>query len=157
VGIESWDWDGSDERPGWERLLVGLRDGCFLGPEPGVRKRGLVSVNAGWLARGGLLRLRADRLDFEPNPLERLLGARRRTFRFDDIQWIERRPARPGDMSPTGQVARMRIHLEDDAHVDVLPAGDTLDDWLLALRESRAWWRRRDRAAADGGQETLAA
>jgi hypothetical protein len=141
--VADWDWEGDDDRPAWERLLVGLRDGAFLGAEPGVRKRGLVSVNVGWLARGGLLRLHADRLSFEPNPLERLLGAKPRTIAFDDLAWVERRPPR-GEISAVGQCARMRLHLADGSHIDVLPAGGALDDWLLALRESRAWWRRRD-------------
>jgi hypothetical protein len=157
VGIDGWDWEGDDGRPSWERMLVGLRDGAFLGPEPGVRKRGLVSVNVGWLARGGLLRLRHDRLDFEPNPLERLLGARRRTLPFEAIEWIERRPAEPGELSPVGERPRLRVHLSDGPPVDLLPAGDTLDDWLLAIRESRTWWRRRAVRAEEEEEDRLAA
>jgi hypothetical protein len=79
-GWSDWDWSGDDDRPEWDRMWVGLRDGqAFLGTEEGVRKRGLVSINSGWLARGGLMRVYTDRLEFEPNPLERLLAARRRT------------------------------------------------------------------------------
>lgn len=146
MGIDAWDWTGDEERPLWERVLVGLRDAEFLGAEPGVRRRGLASLNAGWLARGGLLRLLHDRLDFEPNPLERLLGARRRTIAFADIERFERRPARPGEVSPAGEAPRIRIHLLAGGHLDVLPAGD-LDAWLIDVRESYGRWFRRARAA----------
>lgn len=113
-----------------------------------MRKRGLVSVNVGWLARGGLLRLRADRLEFEPSPLELLMRGRRRVIPFADLWWIERRPARPEQVSPVGELKRMRLHMRDGSHIDVLPVGDTLDEWLAAIRESRAWWYRRTRAEA---------
>jgi len=146
--VRDWDWTGDADRPDWERLLVGLRDGAFLGLEPGVRKRGLVSVNVGWLARGGLLRLRADGLEFAPNPLERLLGARRRSIPFDVLSGIERRPRRPGEVLPGGERERIRLHLESGGHVDVLPAGDGLDAWLDAIRAEYALWRRRATAAA---------
>lgn len=140
---EDWDWDGDDERPDWERLMVGLRDCAFLGPEPGVRKRGLVSLNVGWLARGGLLRLHEDGLSFTPNPLERLLGARHRRFPFADIAELQRMPLHPGEILPGGQRARIRLYLTDGAHIDLLPAGDALDDWLDAIRDVRALWTRR--------------
>lgn len=141
MGWQDWDWSGEDDRPEWDRIWVGLRDGAFLGQEDGVRRRGLVSVNAGWLARGGLLRLYADRLEFEPNPLERLLGARRRRLPFAEITRVERRPERPDDVSPVGQAPRMRLHLAGGSHLDVLPAGG-LDDWLAAIREAWAWQAR---------------
>lgn len=141
-GWSDWDWSGDDDRPEWDRVWVGLRDGAFLGQEDGVRKRGLVSVNSGWLARGGLLRLYADRLEFEPNPLERLMAARRRTLPFAEIARIERRPERREDVSPAGETKRMRLHLEAGGTLDVIPAGDTLDDWLQALREAWTWYRR---------------
>ena len=141
-GWSDWDWSGDDDRPEWDRVWVGLRDGAFLGQEDGVRKRGLVSINSGWLARGGLLRLYTDRLEFEPNPLERLMAARRRTLPFAEIDRIERRPERVEDVSPTGESKRMRLHMGARGTLDVIPAGDTLDDWLLALRESWVWYRR---------------
>lgn len=141
-GWSDWDWSGDDDRPEWDRIWVGLRDGAFLGPEDGVRKRGLVSVNAGWLARGGLLRLYADRLEFEPNPLEKLMAARRRTLRFGDIERIERRPPRPEDVSPVGEAKRMRLHMGAAGTLDIIPAGDTLDDWMVAVGEARTWYRR---------------
>jgi hypothetical protein len=141
-GWSDWDWSGDDDRPEWDRIWVGLRDGAFLGAEDGVRKRGLVSVNAGWLARGGLLRLYADRLEFEPNPMEKLLAARKRTLPFAQIERIERRPERIGDVSPVGETKRMRLHMGARGSLDVVPAGDTLDDWLLALRETWGWYRR---------------
>jgi hypothetical protein len=149
MGIRDWDWSdrGEQERPDWDRLFTGLRDGAFLGSEPGVRKRGMVSVNVGWLARGGLLRLYADRLEFEPNPLERLLLARRRVIAFADIERLERRPAHPGDPLADGRTPRMRVHLRAAGPIDVLPAGTTLDDWLLAIRESMTWWSRRGSSA----------
>ncbi len=133
---------GDDDRPEWDRMWTGLRDAEFLGPEDGVRKRGLVSINTGWLARGGLLRLYADRLEFEPNPLERLLLARRRTLSFADIEAFERRPERPEEVSPIGQTARMRLHMRGGSHIDVIPAGATLDDWLAAIRQPWDWFRR---------------
>jgi hypothetical protein len=145
MSIRAWDWSGDDERPAWERVLVGLRDGAFLGAESGVRRRGLVSLNAGWLARGGLLRLFHDRLEFEPNPLERLLRARRRVIAFAEIERIERRPARPGELLPAGEAPRMRVHLTGGRNLDLLPAGD-LDEWLVEVRESYAWWFRKTRS-----------
>lgn len=148
MGIEAWDWSGDDDRRPWERLVIGLRDGGWLDPEPGVRRRGLVSVNVGWLARGGLLRLFHDRLEFEPNPLERLLYARRRVIAFADVERVERRPARRDEISPVGEAPRMRVHLRAGGHIDVLPAGDTLDAWLVEVRESYGWWFRRARDAA---------
>lgn len=142
MSVRDWDWTGGDTRSDAQRLWTGLRDGSFLGAEQGVRKRGLVSVNSGWLARGGLLRLLDDRLEFEPNPLERLLGARHRIFAFDDITLIERRPANPGEMDPTGKTARMRIHMNGRS-VDVIPAGGSLDAWLTAIRQELLLWVRR--------------
>lgn len=146
-GWGDWDWSGDDDRPEWDRMWVGLRDGAYLGAEDGVRKRGLVSVNAGWLARGGLLRLYADRLEFEPSPLERLLAARRRTLPFAGIERIERRPARPEDVSPVGQTKRMRLHFSGGGALDIVPAADTLDAWMVATREAWTWFRRAHVAA----------
>lgn len=144
MGMRDWDWTDKDaDRSDWDRLFVGLRDGHFLGPETGVRKRGLVSINNGWLARGGLLRLYHDRLEFEPNPMERLLLARARVVTFAEIARIERRPASPDDLPTNGQAPRMRIHRHEAASIDVLPAGRTLDEWLAAIRESMIWWSRR--------------
>jgi hypothetical protein len=155
MGIADWDWSGDDDRPTWERVLVGLRDGAFLGAESGVRRRGLVSVNVGWLARGGLLRLYHDRLEFEPNPLERLMRARRRVIPFAAIEWIERRPARRGEIDPLGRPPRMRLHLRDGRPIDVLPASDTLDAWLRDLRESYSWWFRSAREEAPVAAESV--
>jgi hypothetical protein len=132
VGTEDWDWRTPD-RPDWERVLVGLRDCVFLGPEEDVHRRGLVSLNVGWLARGGLLRL----------------GARRRRFSFAELERVERLPARAGEILPGGQAARVRLHLVDGRSADLLPAGATLDDWLAALRDRRAIWRRRERMRQD--------
>jgi len=142
-GWSDWDWSGDEGRPDWDRIWVGLRDGqAFLGTEDGVRKRGLVSINSGWLARGGLMRVYADRLEFEPNPLERLLAARRRTLPYAEIERVERRPARPQDISPAGEAKRMRLHMRGGATIDVVPPGETLDDWMLAVLEPWTWWRR---------------
>lgn len=141
-GWSDWDWSGDDDRPEWDRVWVGLRDGAFLGAEDGVRKRGLVSVNAGWLARGGLLRLYTDRLEFDPNPLERLLAARKRVLPFGEVERIERRPARAEEISPVGETKRMRLHMSGGSHLDVIPAADTLDDWLMAIGEAWVWYRR---------------
>jgi len=152
-GWSDWDWSGDDDRPEWDRVWVGLRDGAFLGPEGGVRKRGLVSVNSGWLARGGLLRLYADRLVFEPNPLERLLAARTRTLSFAEIERIERRPAGAEDISVTGETKRMRLHLSGGASLDVIPIGDTLDEWLVAIGEAWGWYRRAHMPGPEEGAE----
>ncbi|HET6690139.1 MAG TPA: hypothetical protein VFG74_04670 [Miltoncostaeaceae bacterium] len=144
MGMKDWDWSEKDaDRPDWDRLWVGLRDGAFLGPEDGVRKRGLVSINTGWLARGGLLRLYHDRIEFEPNPLERLMLARRRVVAFADVARLERRPTSPDDVSADGQAPRLRIHRHEGDAIDVLPAGRTLDEWIAAIRESMTWWSRR--------------
>jgi hypothetical protein len=152
--MKDWDWNEKDaDRPDWDRLWVGLRDGAFLGPEAGVRRRGLVSVNTGWLARGGLLRLYHDRLEFEPNPMERLLFARRRMVAFAEIARLERRPASAEDLPTDGQAPRMRIHRHEAPHIDVLPAGRTLDEWLEAIRESMVWWSRRGPVAEDPGDD----
>lgn len=136
------DRAGDDDRPDWERMWTGLRDGEFLGHEEGVRKRGLVSINRGWLARGGLLRLYADRIEFEPNPLERLMLARRWSLPFREIARLERRPERPDQVSPVGQTPRIRVHRADGAQLDVIPAGGTLDDWLGAMHHVWSWQRR---------------
>jgi hypothetical protein len=141
-GWSDWDWGGDRDRPEWDRVWVGLRDGAFLGPEDGVRRRGLVSINSGWLARGGLLRLYTDRLEFEPNPLERLLAARKRTLSFAQIEGIERRPERAGEVVPTGQTQRMRLHMSGGGQLDVIPIADTLDDWIVAIKEAWSWYRR---------------
>ena len=114
----------------------------FLGTEEGVRKRGLVSINSGWLARGGLMRVYTDRLEFEPNPLEKLLAARRPPLPYADIVRIERRPAGVNDVSPVGEAKRMRLHLREGRTLDVLPPGDTLDEWMVAVLEPWTWWRR---------------
>ena len=146
------DWDGADddEPAQWDRIWTDLRDGAFLGPEDGVRKRGLVSINRGWLARGGLLRLYADRLEFEPSPLERLLAARRWSLSFAEIERFERRPASAGEVSPIGQIPRMRLHLAGGRQFDVIPAGDTLDAWLDAILQPWDWYRRTHDVAAAG-------
>ena len=102
-----------------------------------------MSINNGWLARGGLLRLYADRLEFEPNPMERLLLARKRVVPFAEIARLERRPESPDDLPTNGQAPRIRIHRHEEPSIDVLPAGRTLDEWLGAIRESMIWWSRR--------------
>jgi len=141
-----WDWDfEDDERAEWERVLRGLRDGAFFGDEEGVIRRGLVSVNTGWLARGGLLRLRDSGLEFTPNPLERLLGARVRRFGFTEMVRVERRPRREWMVLPGGQLPRITLHMRGGEAVDVLPAGDTLERWLALITNQMEVWERRRR------------
>jgi hypothetical protein len=147
MDLGHWDWSGDEDRPDWERVWTGLRDGAFLDDEDGVFRRGLVSVNVGWLARGGLLHLEIPGLRFEPNPLERLLRARTRYFAFADIDRVERRPARPGEVLPGGVAPRIRLHLRDARPVDIIPAGDTLDEWLGAIVNQHEVWQRRARFA----------
>jgi hypothetical protein len=140
-----WDWTGDADRADWERVWTGLRDGAFLDREDGVYRRGLVSVNVGWLARGGLLHLEIPGLRFVPNPLERLLGARTRYFAFAAMTDVERCPARPGDVLPGGVAPRIRLHFTGSRPADILPAGETLDAWFVAIREQYAVWERRAR------------
>jgi hypothetical protein len=68
---------------------------------------------------------------------------------FGDIERIERRPALASDVVANGQVPRMRVHLREAGHLDVLPASTTLDGWILAIRESMTWWSRRGPSAPD--------
>ena len=99
--------------------------------EEGCHRRTLASLNNGWLARGGLLRLHDDHLSFTPSPLERLLLAKRLTISFADITAVERHPARWTRRSPE---ARRR------ACACSPPRGATtvfhrgLDDWLDSVR-----------------------
>ena len=46
---------------------------------------------------------------------------------------------------------RIRLHVEDGSHADLLPAGG-LDEWLEAIRECRATWFRRRRFAEQEAQ-----
>src|SRR3974390_3672514 len=140
-----WDWTGDDDRPAWGRLWVRLRAGAFLGHGEGVYRRGLVSINVGWLARGGLLHLEIPGLRFVPNPLERLMRARTKYFAFAEITQVERCPPTPGGVLPGGLAPRIRLHFVAARPGAILPAGETLDDWLPATPAQHAARGRRAR------------
>ena len=92
----------------WDARLIIARDGARE-LEDGVYRRTLASLNNGWLARGGHLRLHDDRLSFAPTPFERLLLARPVSVDFVDIERVERHPERPEDVLPGGKAPRMRV------------------------------------------------
>lgn len=81
--------------------------------------------NNGWLARGGLLHLRDDHLAFRPNPMERLLLARRLRIDFRGIRAVERHPSRPGESLPGGRAPRMRLVTEARTYDFVFPGAST--------------------------------
>ena len=132
-------------------MWVGLRDGAFLGHEEGVYRRGLVSINVGWLARGGLLHLEIPRLAV------RAESARAAARRADEVLRLRRHhpnravPADPRRVLPGGVAPRIRLHFATRDPVDILPAGETLDDWLVAMREQHATWERRARFESTAG------
>ena len=52
----------------WDAIFVEARDGPRE-LEEGCHRRTIASLNNGWLARGGLLRLHDDSLTFAPSPM----------------------------------------------------------------------------------------
>jgi hypothetical protein len=124
----------------WDAQFIIARDGPRE-LEPGVHRRTLASLNNGWLARGGHLRLHDDRLSFAPSPLERVLLAREVQVDFGEITAIERRPPRAEDVLPGGQSPRLRVHAGARRYDFVFHDG--LDDWIQAIEERRQIWARR--------------
>ena len=47
----------------------------------------------------------------------------------------------------------MRLHRHEGNHIDILPAGRTLDEWILAIKESMVWWSRRGPVAEDDPED----
>lgn len=126
----------------WDAPFIIARDGPRE-LEEGVRRRTLASLNNGWLARGGLLRLHDDHLSFIPTPMERLLFARSLRIDFAAITDVQRHPARQGDILPGGRAPRMRLMTESRAYDFVFMSG--LDDWIASLKERRHVWENRQR------------
>ncbi len=126
----------------WDAAYIVARDGP-RDLEDGVYRRTLASLNSGWLARGGMLRLHGDHLSFAPTPIERLLFAKSHTIAFADIQAVVREPEKPGEVLPGGKAPRMRIVSDDRSFEFVFPHG--LDDWIEALEDRRRTWGNRAR------------
>lgn len=126
----------------WDAQFIIARDGP-RDLEPGEYRRTLASLNNGWLARGGLLRLHADHLSFTPTPIERLLFARNVRIDFADVCSVERHPRNRDEILPGGKAARMRICTTGSSFDFVFHQG--LDDWIASLGERLAIWERRQR------------
>ncbi len=128
----------------WDAQYIIARDGPRE-LEDGVYRRTLASLNNGWLARGGHLRLHDDHLSFTPTPIERLLMARTVSVGFDEIEEVERHPTNPEDFLPGGKAPRMRVRTAERHYDFVFHNG--LDDWMDAVSERRGIWENRVRMA----------
>jgi hypothetical protein len=128
----------------WDARFIIARDGARE-LEDGVYRRTLASLNNGWLARGGHLRLHDDCLTFTPSPMERLLCARPVRIAFDDVACVERRPRSPQEVLPGGRSARMTIVTRRRNYDFVFVSG--LDDWIDAVEERMRIWVNRQRWA----------
>lgn len=130
----------------WDARFIIARDGPRE-LEEGVHRRTLASLNNGWLARGGHLRLHDDHLSFAPSRIERLLLARDVRVDFGQIRAVERHPERPDQVLPGGQAPRMRVRTDEKKYDFVFHSG--LDDWMDAVGERMSIWENR-RRFADG-------
>ncbi len=126
----------------WDARFIVARDGPRE-LEEGVYRRTLTSLNSGWLARGGLLRLHDDHLSFTPTPIERLLLAKTHRVEFASIRSVVREPERVEDVLPGGKAPRMRITTDERSFEFVFLNG--LDDWIEAVGERRRIWETRTR------------
>lgn len=133
----------------WDAAFIVARDGPRE-LETGVYRRTLASLNSGWLARGGLLRLHDDHLSFVPTPIERLLFAKPHRIAFVEIESIVREPKRPEDILPGGRAPRMRVVTVQRSFEFVFSGG--LDDWIEAVAERRAIWENRARMGNGNSQ-----
>ena len=133
----------------WDAKFIELRDGPRQ-LQDGEYRRTLASLNSGWMAHGGLLRLHDDGLSFSPSPIERLLFARAHRIDFTSIRSIEREPRRPEELLPGGKAPRMRITTEVRSFEFVFHNG--LDDWLDAIAERRRIWENRNRMGHGNGE-----
>ncbi len=136
------DRDDGFDPDRWDAQFIIARDGPRE-LEEGVYRRTLASLNNGWLARGGHLRLHDDHLSFTPSPLERLLFARRVRIDFRDIAEVERHPRNREEVLPGGRAPRMRLKSVDKSYDFLFPTG--LDDWIAAVEERMQIWERRQR------------
>lgn len=128
----------------WDARFIVARDGPRE-LEEGVYRRTMASLNNGWLARGGHLRLHDDHLSFMPSRIERLLFAREIRVDFAAITRVERHPSRPEDVLPGGMAPRMRVRTPEKSYDFIFPSG--LDDWMDAVGERMAIWTTRSRFA----------
>jgi hypothetical protein len=126
----------------WDAVFIEARDGPRE-LEEGCHRRTLASLNNGWLARGGLLRLHDDHLSFTPSPMERLLLAKRLTISFTDITAVERHPAEVDAALPGGKAPRMRLLTTSRSYDFVFHRG--LDDWIDSVKERLDVWENRQR------------
>lgn len=138
------DRDDGFDPDRWDAAFIIARDGP-RDLEEGVYRRTLASLNNGWLARGGMLRLHDDHLMFTPTPMERLLLARSVRIAFRDISEVERHPRGRDEMLSGGRAARMRLVCTTRHHDFVFITG--LDDWIAAVEERMQIWERRERFA----------
>lgn len=137
------DDDGYDPDR-WDARFIIARDGPRE-LEDGVHRRTMASLNNGWLARGGLLRLHDDHLSFTPSPLDRLLFARLLRIELSDLTAVERHPARREEILPGGRAPRMRLVTSARSFDFLFPSG--LDNWLSAVAERQRIWEIRKRFA----------
>ena len=128
----------------WDARFIIARDGPRE-LEDGVHRRTMASLNNGWLARGGMLRLHDDHLSFTPSPLERLLLARTVRLDFERIIRVERHPSRAGQMPRDGSAPRMRLITESKPFDFLFVSG--LDDWISAVEDRLRIWEIRRRFA----------
>lgn len=133
----------------WDAKFIEMRDGPRQ-LEDGEYRRTLASLNSGWMAHGGLLRLHDDGISFSPSPIERLLFAKAHRIDFAAITSIVREPPRPEDLLPGGKAPRMRITTEVRSFEFVFHNG--LDDWLDAIAERRRIWENRNRMGHGNGE-----
>jgi hypothetical protein len=139
------DRDDGYDPDRWDAAFIIARDGPRK-LEDGVYRRTLASLNNGWLARGGHLRLHDDHLSFTPSPFERLLFARHLNISFENIEVVERDPKSRDAVLPGGKAPRMRLRGREGRDFEfVFTAG--LDDWIAALEERMGIWERRQRFA----------
>lgn len=139
------DRDDGFDPDRWDAAFIIARDGPRE-LEAGVHRRTLASLNNGWLARGGHLRLHDDHLSFTPTPIERLLFARSVRIPFTDIDGVERRPKSRQEVLPGGKSPRMCLHAGGGRTFEFVFHGG-LDDWIDALEERMMIWERRQRFA----------
>lgn len=102
-----------------------------LGADEKVRKQSDADMQNGWLGRHGKLSLGDDRLLFAPTPLDRLLMAKRREIKLDDITAVERYPRSVNDI-PSVKRSRMILHT-DECNYEFM-VGD-LDAWIDAVEK----------------------
>lgn len=101
-----------------------------IGADEKVIKSTGADLQNGWLGRHGELSLTSDRLVFIPTPLDRVLQARSREFRLEDVTEIERYPIHVDHNPPGGKRQRMYLHTDECAYQFMVP---DLDGWIDML------------------------